>query len=660
MSAKSCPFYHDSFIPPDLRANGWSSWIDIDSPLHLWYISKTFICENFEHVEKLVTIIDELEINLDHHATVVVDKEYNEVEVRLTTKYYQVPTLYDTIFARQLTIRHINLTLRGPTKPYLFIDFDGTVRCVVSTGMKHKPYRAPIECHEVEVFPQCIEILKNAKEEGYVIVGVTNQSGITKRGIPEEKILACVEETKRQLQLDFPVYYASDRGPLYKPAIGMGIEAIKENGAIDFENSVMVGDNHKNGDRGFANGMGIEFRYAQDFFHLSLEQLSQCGYGDAFRIKSPTIESVGAEAEPPLHGKTIEAPYEVKVYVPSTRLDEVISEKEYSDRVVKTQQFLAGLFGGFTSLSAKGGYMSDMEGLISEPVVVVSAWASAEDYSEKLDELETFLMHKRDEWEQEVIGFEFDNDFFMFPEYQESKADFFLTEAIIETAKTDHDESFFQDAEENIKKYISQMLGMNKPTSFVNDEGEVIVVNQGYGSEQDHLILEEYEKWLFDNCESFAVQRGEYFTCTMRYEAQMKECYYNSLMYSWEDKDAQYYEGWVVSESLPLPIRHAWIVKDGQVFDPTFDVLRRDMSRKSDERIYYYGAHIPADFIVVFMNYSSYAGPYLFDYFFYDNYGKEAYGEYAQNEPQGSLSSFGFMQLRNMANPFMSEKEAER
>ena len=115
-----------------------------------------------------------------------------------------------------------------------------------------------------------------------------------------------------------------------------------------------------------------------------------------------------------------------------------------------------------------------------------------------------------------------------------------------------------------MQKYISQMLGMARPTTFTDDSGELVVVNQGYGTEEDHRVLEEYEKWLFKNCESLMVERGEYFSCTMRYQAQMKECYYNSLMYSWEDKDAQYYEGWVVSESLSLPIRHAWIL-NGQV-----------------------------------------------------------------------------------------------
>ena len=629
----------------DLRKEGWKSFVfngnrsDSESEFNL---EKLFSFTDFGSVERFVTMIDVLEDHYRVHNTVIVDKYDNTVLVRLTSPKYKVPSLKEINFARMITIRYYNQKQTDLPKPYLFIDFDGTVRCVVSTGDEQKPFRAPTECEEVEVFPQAVDKLKQARDEGYFIVGVTNQSGITSRGIPSSKVEACIEETKRQLEIDFPVYFADKKDEYYKPAIGMGIEAIQQYGAIDFEQSLMVGDNHGNGDRGFAEGMGIRFEYAHSYFDLTDEQMRQCG----------KMEEV-FNAEAPLKEESIEAPYEVKVYVPSTAIDKPVTEREFSERIKETQEFLSTLFGGFTTLQAKGGYMSDVEGLITEPVVVVATWASRQDYADQLEDLEEFLRSKRTDWEQEVIGFEFENDFFMFPEYQDAAAEFFLAESKM-TRKEEKGESFFKEAEKNLQKYISQMLGMARPTTFTDESGELVVVNQGYGTEEDHRVLEEYEKWLFKNCESLMVERGEYFSCTMRYQAKMKECYYNSLMYSWEDEDAQYYEGWVVSESLSLPIRHAWIVKDGQVFDPTFDVLRRDKGSKKDERIYYYGTHIPSDFIRLFLFYTSYAGPYLFDYFFYDTYGKEAYDEFAGKEPQGSLE-FSRSALRQMANPFMAE-----
>jgi HAD superfamily hydrolase (TIGR01662 family) len=844
------PYYHQSLIPHDLRNEGWNPYevgSRQDSNLN-FYISNTFQFSSFQQVEKFVTMIDKLEVDYRVHNIVIVDREENSVEVRLTSNKFKVPSMIEVKFARMITVRYYNLLQKDKPKSVLFIDFDGTVRCVVKTEDSKKPFRAPTECEEVEVFPQAVERLKKAREEGYFIIGITNQSGITSRGIPVSKIAACVEETKRQLGMDFPVYFADKKDHNYKPAIGMGLKAIQDYGAIDFENSLMVGDNHRNGDRGFAEGMGVPFKFAHDYFDLTPEQMIKCGQveeefnvellGDASTSELSKIDAydlatsdvvtgdfttdslkfsvlrkaeeyledidfkrgqeiklggsvglsgedgsnyklrpirirnfnntIGMEyksaelgflpfmktsdiwfavsdwesnnvrmnsvrgkfvqfdggdyitmgatlsyngyknqyhvesidgyvatqsgdtfgsdysfyrnergiypvislentrynfvggyraesfnAEAPLKEESIEAPYEVKVYVPSTAIDEPVTEREFRKRIVETQEFLSTLFGGFTTLQAQGGYMSDMEGLITEPVVVVATWASQQDYADRLEDLEEFLRVKRTEWQQEVIGFEFENDFFMFPAYQESAAEFFLAESKL-TSKEKAEEGFFKSAEKNLQKYISQMLGMAQPTTFTNDEGELVVVNRGYGTEEDHRVLEDYEKWLFKNCESLMVERGEYFSCTMRYEAQMKECYYNSLMYSWEDVDAQYYEGWVVSESLSLPIRHAWIVKDGQVFDPTFDVLRRDRGSKTDERIYYYGTHIPSGFMRLFMFYSSYAGPYLFDYFFYDTYGEDAYDEFAGKEPQGSLE-FSRSALRQMANPFMAE-----
>ena len=42
------------------------------------------------------------------------------------------------------------------------------------------------------------------------------------------------------------------------------------------------------------------------------------------------------------------------------------------------------------------------------------SWANPKDYQSKLGELESFLVEKQQTWGQEVIGFEFENDFFIF------------------------------------------------------------------------------------------------------------------------------------------------------------------------------------------------------------------------------------------------------
>lgn len=121
-------------------------------------------------------------------------------------------------------------------------------------------------------------------------------------------------------------------------------------------------------------------------------------------------------AEAPLEDLSQDARYEIKIYVPSTQGDSDISDSEFEDRILFVQTALSTLFGGYTSVSADGGYIGASSELTSEPVGVVSTWATPEDYEEHLPKLEELLMYCRELWQQETIGFEFENDFFMYPE----------------------------------------------------------------------------------------------------------------------------------------------------------------------------------------------------------------------------------------------------
>tara|TARA_B100000902_G_scaffold388423_1_gene434042 strand:- start:4038 stop:5984 length:1947 start_codon:yes stop_codon:yes gene_type:complete len=121
-------------------------------------------------------------------------------------------------------------------------------------------------------------------------------------------------------------------------------------------------------------------------------------------------------AEAPLEDLSQDARYEIKIYVPSTQGDSDISDAEFEDRILFVQTALSTLFGGYTSVSADGGYIGASSELTSEPVGVVSTWATPEDYEEHLPKLEELLMYCRELWDQETLGFEFENDFFMYPE----------------------------------------------------------------------------------------------------------------------------------------------------------------------------------------------------------------------------------------------------
>tara|TARA_R110002110_G_scaffold35364_8_gene119506 strand:- start:2657 stop:4627 length:1971 start_codon:yes stop_codon:yes gene_type:complete len=138
--------------------------------------------------------------------------------------------------------------------------------------------------------------------------------------------------------------------------------------------------------------------------------------GRTKRKKQPAKESNVKEAEAPLEDLSQDARYEIKVYVPSTQGEADISDEDFEDRILFVQTALSTLFGGYTSINADGGYIGESSELTTEPVGVVSTWATPEAYEENLHKLEELLMYCREFWDQETIGFEFENDFFMYPE----------------------------------------------------------------------------------------------------------------------------------------------------------------------------------------------------------------------------------------------------
>lgn len=559
-----------SDLPPDLSNRGWA--IKQIGKSNISVLVKLFSFSADSQFLQFSNAVNRLEKNNNHHGELSIYEGLDRVRYAVFT-HEPEPMITESDFrlARQIETYYTNMMKEGVPKPALFLDFDGTVRDVVEDPARAKKggFRAPYCLTEVEVFPQVSDILEMWDESGYFLVGATNQSGVGRGDLTEGDAVECINETVNQIGIGFPVFYSTAKKTAdYKPAIGMGLDAIEQYGPFDLENSIMVGDNHRQGDENFAYNLGIQFIHANDFFHLTSDQQ---GRPNPF----------AAEIEPPLKGVTTENPYQIKIYVPSTVIDTPISQEKHESRVKNTQRFLSSLFGGYTSAEVTGGYYSNDDGLISEPVVVVSSWATPDNYQQHKDKIERFIIAKQQDWGQEAIGFEFEDDFFMFPEF---------------SAEMD----WFSNAQANIKKYVENNL-----MSFSN-----------YSSEEVQEVARDYYEWLDNSAHEFNVERNKYFTCTTSLKPEMKQCYYNSLRYTWEDPDAQYYEGWVVSSQLGLPIRHAWVVSEGQIYDPTFDVVRKQYDEQ-DVDYAYWGVEIPQMFITERVIETEKSGPYLFDYFFY-------------------------------------------
>lgn len=143
----------------------------------------------------------------------------------------------------------------------LFLDRDGVIN--VDHAYVHKQ-------DSFEFIDGIFELVRKARELGYLVLVVTNQAGIGRGYYGEEEFLALTEWMKAQFAargavID-AVYFCPDHplhgvgryrrdSPMRKPAPGMLLQARDEFG-IDMALSVMVGDTRTDMQAGAAAGVG--------------------------------------------------------------------------------------------------------------------------------------------------------------------------------------------------------------------------------------------------------------------------------------------------------------------------------------------------------------------------------------------------------------------
>lgn len=135
----------------------------------------------------------------------------------------------------------------------LFLDRDGVIN-------KDKTYVAKIE--DFEFCDGIFEVLKKYQNEGYLLIVVTNQSGIGRGYYTSEDFETLTEWKldklqKREIFID--AVYHCDHDPdsgcgCRKPAPGMLLTA-KEKFDIDMENSWMIGDKKSDIDAAYNAGV---------------------------------------------------------------------------------------------------------------------------------------------------------------------------------------------------------------------------------------------------------------------------------------------------------------------------------------------------------------------------------------------------------------------
>jgi HAD superfamily hydrolase (TIGR01662 family) len=147
-------------------------------------------------------------------------------------------------------------------KKGLLLDFDGTLRTTKS-GAKY-----PTSPDDILILPGRREKLLEMQKQGYILLGVSNQSGVAKGDLTVEMAEACFKKTMDLLGIKFPVKFCGHSVPpiicyCRKPAPGMGVEFIEEY-KLNPSECIMVGD--MTSDATFAKRCGFQFVDADVFF----------------------------------------------------------------------------------------------------------------------------------------------------------------------------------------------------------------------------------------------------------------------------------------------------------------------------------------------------------------------------------------------------------
>ena len=150
----------------------------------------------------------------------------------------------------------------------LFLDRDGTINI---------DYGYVYQIGNFKLIDGIIDLCRKAQQKGYLIIIITNQSGIARGYYPDEDF-----HKLNQYMIDLfseedititDVYYCSELdGPRRKPECGMFIEAQKEYD-IDMAMSVSVGDKERDIQAGIKAGVGKNLLFNGSNFNKIMEEL---------------------------------------------------------------------------------------------------------------------------------------------------------------------------------------------------------------------------------------------------------------------------------------------------------------------------------------------------------------------------------------------------
>jgi len=177
-------------------------------------------------------------------------------------KEFQKPTIEEG-FSKVDVIKFTRVDDPEFTNKAIIVDYDGTLReCVGGNG------KYPTDINHVKVKDKCKEVLQSYKDKGYLLLGVSNQSGVHKGELTLEKCNELFDYTNKQLGLDIEYRFCPHQSaPIScycrKPMNGLGVEFIMKH-KLKRQDCIMVGD--MTTDKTFATRCGFQYVDQSNFF----------------------------------------------------------------------------------------------------------------------------------------------------------------------------------------------------------------------------------------------------------------------------------------------------------------------------------------------------------------------------------------------------------
>jgi tagatose-1,6-bisphosphate aldolase non-catalytic subunit AgaZ/GatZ len=103
----------------------------------------------------------------------------------------------------------------------------------------------------------------------------------------------------------------------------------------------------------------------------------------------------------------------IALYVPSTKDNKTIGQKEFEERTRATADLLSSWFGGATIETVQGFYKMQSGEYITEKINKIVSFCEAQVLSQRSTELFNYAHSQAKEWGQETIGLEIDSKFFL-------------------------------------------------------------------------------------------------------------------------------------------------------------------------------------------------------------------------------------------------------